>query len=482
MDNRSVINLVTLFLVLFAAGSASATGCFSVIVGKDASANGCVMVGHTEDISPAQPIAMVKISDEIPYVDKIISETLLYPPASQRKRMATLVSGEEFCDCILNDFGVTVASDQCPSVEDKPELVNGGIGRGLRHIVTARAVSAREGVHIAGAVVEKVGYNSNGRTYIICDPDEGWVFCPIGGKHWLAHRVADDEVAVVANSFTVREIDLDDTLQFLASEGLIEYAVERGWYDQENDGAFDFSKTFADSAVAAGSFNVCRQWRGLDLLSTDRIKADWGNLPFSVKPGRKIGVSDITTVLQDHYENTQLYIVPSDSSSPHTNRFMTICSGISQMSFVAELRTDRPKDIGFVFWLCLGQPCTSFYIPFYFGIGEIPEPYLIPADDSTSNLADRKESIPSSFGENEAFATFSEYCGYVDSNYTTAAPQAKRVLETYYDRMLPEKEAVELQATKSYRSDSLQVNEELREFTLRQIGLAFDLLHRVMAH
>ena len=48
-----------------------AIGCFSVIVGSDASANGHVMLAHTEDFTPSQNINLLKVARDQPYPGEI---------------------------------------------------------------------------------------------------------------------------------------------------------------------------------------------------------------------------------------------------------------------------------------------------------------------------------------------------------------------------------------------------------------------------
>ena len=132
--------------------------------------------------------------------------------------------GMSFSDSYVNEWGVTVASDNCPSREDKPELTDGGIGYMLRRLVAERAKTAREGVLLAGELVERFGYVDSGRTYIIADPKEGWLLCVVNGKHWLARRVPDDEVAMVANTYTIHEVILSNKANFLASADIVDYA------------------------------------------------------------------------------------------------------------------------------------------------------------------------------------------------------------------------------------------------------------------
>ncbi len=139
--------------------------------------------------------------------------------------------GQSFSDSYVNEWGVTVASDNCPSREDKPELTDGGIGYMLRRLVAERAKTAREGVLLAGGLVERFGYVDSGRTYIIADPNEGWLLCVVNGKHWLARRVPDGEVAMVANTYTIHKVTLEDKTNVLASADIIDYARSRGWYN-----------------------------------------------------------------------------------------------------------------------------------------------------------------------------------------------------------------------------------------------------------
>ena len=140
-----------------------------------------------------------------------------------------------------NEWGVAVTSDNCPSREDKPELTDGGIGYMLRRLVAQRARSAREGVLLAGRLVERFGYVDSGRTYVIGDPNEAWLCCVVNGKHWLAQRVPDGHVAMVANTYSIRQVSLDDKANVLACKDIVEYAEARGWYDPQRDGAFDFA-------------------------------------------------------------------------------------------------------------------------------------------------------------------------------------------------------------------------------------------------
>ncbi len=62
-----------------------------------------------------------------------------------------------------------IASDGCPTREDsydelvaRGDITDGGIGYNLRRIVAQRARTAREGVKIAGELLDRFGYVDSG--------------------------------------------------------------------------------------------------------------------------------------------------------------------------------------------------------------------------------------------------------------------------------------------------------------------------------
>jgi dipeptidase len=257
---RALFPVVGYVLALTALIPAAAYGgCFSIVVGGKASANGYVIMAHNEDDAAPQIVNHHKIPRKRHAPgDKVrlrnggtldqVEQTWAY--------MWSEMPGMLFSDSYINEWGVGVTSDNCPSREDRPEITDGGIGYMLRRLVAQRARTAREGVLLAGKLVERFGYIDSGRTYVICDPEQGWLFCVVNGKRWLAQRVADDQVAMVANTYTIRQVDLSDKGRFLGSKGIIEYARSRRWYNPQVDGAFDFARAYADPTSASHPSNL----------------------------------------------------------------------------------------------------------------------------------------------------------------------------------------------------------------------------------
>ena len=62
---------------------------------------------------------------------------------------------------------------------------------------------------IVAELVERFGYVHSGRTYVIADPREAWLFAVVRGRRWVARRVPDDRVVVLPNVHIIEEIDLE---------------------------------------------------------------------------------------------------------------------------------------------------------------------------------------------------------------------------------------------------------------------------------
>ena len=58
------------------------------------------------------------------------------------------------------------------------------------------------------------------------------------GAIWAAQRLADDEATMIPNWSIIKEIDKDDTENFMVSENYKSAAIERGWYDPKSGKSF----------------------------------------------------------------------------------------------------------------------------------------------------------------------------------------------------------------------------------------------------
>ena len=450
-----ILSVLALFVLgnIFLITPAPCEGCFSIVAGKNASADGYVIMAHNEDDTIPQIVNHHKIprrkhsrGEKV----KLLNGGQLNQVEQTWAYIWSEMPGMLFSDSYINEWGVSITSNNCPSREDKPQITEGGIGYMLRRLVAERAKTAREGVLLAGRLVERFGYIDSGRTYIICDPDEGWLFCVVNGKYWLAQRLGDDQVAMVANTFTVHHVDLSDRDNFLASKDIIKYAVSRGWYKPEKDGPFDFAGAYANPRSASNLSNFGRQWSGLSYVITEPIPLG-PNLPFSAVPKQKVGVAQFKKILRHDYDTK---ILQSSSLTKKMNKSAcAICRGSTQTSFVVQLRRNMPLDIGIVYWVCLAPPRTSFYIHFHFGIPDFPAGFSTKSQ--RPSIISYNERVGCAFRADplQAFWTFSNFYNKVYGASAKTITRIKAQAAQIEDNALSMQRHLEEAACRLYAED-----------------------------
>ena len=255
--------------------------CFGIIVGRKASTDGYVYLGHNEDQSGEQMLNIYNV-----------------PATPQRLSYLWFeFPGQKTGDSFVNEWGVAVTSDHCPSKETMEGAVahdrrfrrivgdsrsGGPVLYEVRVAVAQKARSAREGVKIIGEMVERYGYADDGRSYLVADRGEGWVVAVVRGRHWVAQRVPDDEIMTIPNYYVIGEVDLADTANFLGSKDLIKYARKRGWYNPRRDGAFRFRLAYGTPASLEHPHNLERHRLAQETFFGDAILGP--DAPFSRKP------------------------------------------------------------------------------------------------------------------------------------------------------------------------------------------------------
>jgi len=442
--------------------------CFSIIVGKNASVDGSAFLAHNEDDYGTQLVNFFKVERQTHPANETITFKNGGEMAQVREtysylwfQMPTMPSADSY----INEFGVVIASDACASREKNPELTTGGIIYWLRRIVAERATTAREAVKIAGELIETYGYASSGRSYVIADPNEGWMLAAVHGKHWVAQRVPDDHVAVIPNYYTIGAIDLADTNNFLASPDLIQYAQKNNWYDPETDGEFNFRKAYAANNSLNSPGNIHRMWRGVNLIAGTNFDTT-DEFPFSVKPAKKIALTDLYRVLRDHYEGTEL-----DKSNnyqlgtPHEINSATICASSNQYGFVAQLRNWLPVEIGAVIWFAPRRPDSQPFIPFYLGIDRVPDNYHY--DDPITAL--RHHFNPPQFyydkNEDHAFWTFWKLADWVDQDYAGRINEVRQRWDEFESTAIKKQAGFETELLAIYQQDRPKAKSMLTKYS-----------------
>ncbi len=143
-------------------------------------------------------------------------------------------------------------------------------GMDMIRLAVERAATARQALDVIVQLLEANGQGGNcgfahpfyyHNSFIIGDPRDAWVL-ETAGKQWAAVQVKD--VRTISNQITIgREWDL-------ASSGLVDYAVDRGWCRQRSD--FDFGKCYSDPLMTYFSASGHRRNRSSCLLEGSQGK------------------------------------------------------------------------------------------------------------------------------------------------------------------------------------------------------------------
>lgn len=484
--------------------------CFAVVVGKEASADGSVLFGHLEQNSGLrnmsyrhvprmqhEPGSMIQLRRGGTWPQ--VEETYAF--------LWTNNHGAEFSDGYFNEWGVAIASDACRTREDsydelvaRGDITDGGIGFQLRRIIAQQATTAREGLDIAIELVNHFGYVASGRTYIIADANEVWMLALVRGKHWIARRVPDDAIVLLPNVHIIgSETDLTDSEHVLASEGLVEYAISRGWYDSGSGAPFSFREAF-NRPAPEGSFMDeqgadPRQWFSHSLVHGQLIDLPVEEqLPFALYPERKYSVQDLADLLRSHghiegqepaleksYESGM-----SEKSSPHHEPGIgAICSGTVQELVIYQLRNWIPTAIGSVAWRTTAAPCGSVLVPWYAGINKTPLPYYKNWPiEQTLDLTHQFNPPPGTFefDPDNAFDVFNALENMIDLHYSRNIKYVREEWDPFEEKQFKMQEAIEEVALKLWEQDNELAVSFLTTYSNQQALQAFDKAKRMLNH
>ena len=412
------------FLILFSFSiqAQTLTNCYTIAAGKDATQTGSVIIAHNEDDGGNLIVNLHKV----PRVKHNETDYILTTGAKTSQIAETFellwieTTQQNFGDFFMNQWGVTICSNACQSKED---TAIGHISYDFRKIIAERATNARHAVIIAGQLIDELGYASSGRTYCISDAYEVWIFAAVQGKHWVAQRVADDEIAIIPNYYTIKEIDLSDSLNFLGSDDIIDYAIDRKWYNPDSNNIFNFRLAYGTQKSLNAIWNIPRHWAGLNLLSDNDYSIN-DDFPFSFKTDKKVSINILKKVLSSHYENTDFEANTDSVDNPHSNKIHTICNSSTKFSVIVEFANTYPENNQNIIWFAPMNPCINPYIPIHFSIDSFPPQFTNRSwnnavkyhFDETNNY----ENNP-----NHAYSIFNQQILFINEHYQFRSGEAK---------------------------------------------------------
>jgi len=398
-------------------------GCTVIIVGKDASTDGSVMTTHTCDCGVCDwTFRRVPAADHKPgSTRKIyhISQYRTWPPSEGLKwdLIKKDYAGIDIPEVphtygyihgsfgYMNDKQVAIGEStigcqrkmENPTPSAKLDLTM------LTLLGMERGGTAREAIQVMGALAEKYGYgfHDDGEMLAVADPKEVWIFeiMPVGplwtptsekpGAVWCAQRVPDDEVSVCPNESRIGEIDLEKKDVFMASPNVVQLAVDLGFYDPKSGKPFNWKRAYSPVEGSAVSTNggIQRLWRFFDLVApSKKIKPETPNmdLPFSVKPDKKVSLQDVMDMTRDRSYGTPWDPLKGIRGGPFQNPNYfnrraprVIDDGRAEYTTITQSRTGLPDPIGGLVWISFGSQDTACYMPFYAGVTEIPKSFSV---------------------------------------------------------------------------------------------------------
>ena len=271
----------------------------------------------------------------------------------------------------------------------------------LIYITLQRATNAREAIKVMTDLVNEYGYYSGGESFSIADPNEVWVMEMIGkgvgnkGAVWVAARIPDDCVSAHANQARIQQFPLNDPENYLYAPDVISFAVEKGYYSGD-DANFSFAKAYAPLDFGAMRFCEARVWSFFNNVNKDMAEfvtyaqgKTTDPMPLYIKPDRKLSAQDIQNLMRDHYEGTELDwrfdVGAGPFNSPYRWSPLTyeidsveycnerpIATQQTAFSFVAQLRSWLPDEIGGILWFGIDDAAQTIYFPFYSGHNVVP--------------------------------------------------------------------------------------------------------------
>jgi len=165
-----------------------------------------------------------------------------------------------------------------------------------------------------------------GEGLIVSDAKETWIFHIMPDDTgasciWVAQKIPDDHITVIANQFIIGQIDLKST-DFLASSNIFAVAERNGlWSSATADQIpFHFSRVYGNDRHRSGFGCTRRMWRVFTLaapslaktlsaftdgLTTFGVGPDMKDpYPVSVKVDKPLTVQDIMNINRDQFEGS----------------------------------------------------------------------------------------------------------------------------------------------------------------------------------
>ena len=414
--------------------------CSTFLVGKGASVDGSLFVSHSDDGEgdPDARLSFIPAADHAPGAFRDV-----WPDLEDNPRFVGTARGETYLPGrgvpsdakwtepigkipqvnhtyaytegnygIMNEKQLSIGESTCSGKFVANAKGSGGTAlfcvNELSRIAMERCVTARCAIRTMGDLATEHGfYGASGsfeggsETLLIADTSEGWVmhFVPYPETNaavWVAKRVPDDEVTVVMNMFTIRNVNLHDPDNYMYSENVIDVAIKHGLWDPSGkDGVFDFTKAYSDGEYAHKYYSGRRAWGAFRLVDPSvELDPNYGDLrmddpyPWSMKPAKLVSASDLFAWHRDWYQDTPFDMSAGVAAGPwgSPDRFnggdaegtipgsfeRSIALHRTTYTHVLQTRGWLPDAIGGITWYGPHAAHGTCFVPVPAGIKKLP--------------------------------------------------------------------------------------------------------------
>ena len=444
-----------------------AEACSNFIVGKKASVDGSVMCSYSAD-----DYGMFQYLCHYPAAKHAKGEMRKIYDWDSNKYHGEIPEAAETYNVIgnINEWQVTIGETTYGGREEMVDSTGIMDYGSLIYVALQRSKSAREAIKVMTTLANTYGYNSEGETFTICDPNEAWIMEMMGkgagskGAVWVALRIPDDAICAHANQSRIGKFNMKDKKNVMYAKDVVSFARSKGWF-KGKDADFSWKMAYAKPDFSGRRFCDARAWAMLNHFYDMSPYLDWAlgknpdaqDMPLWVVPNKKVSVQDVENVMRDHYEGTPLSVADGsdigggiwempyrptplmykvDGKQYFNER--PVSTQQSGFVFVSQMRSWLPREIGGVFWFANDDANMAAFTPVYCSMTERPECYNTPGADAvhfskknaywvcnmTSNMVYPRYSL--------MFPTLKEVRDSLDNSYFAAQAGVEKKAQELY--------------------------------------------------
>lgn len=461
--------------------SAYASACTNLIVGKKASADGSVICTYSAD-----DYGMFINLCHFPAGKHAKGEMRKIYDWDTNKYHGEIPEAPETYNVIgnINEYQVTIGETTFGGrheMTDSTGIIDYGT---LIYLGLQRSKTARQAITVMTTLAETYGYCSEGESFTICDPNEAWIMemvgCGAGSKEcaWVAVRIPDDAISAHANQSRIRKFNMKDKDNVIYSKNVVKYARKQGWFSGR-DADFSFADAYCPADFGARRFCEARVWSFFNRYSDHMAKylpyaegkqKNAEPMPLWIVPNKKLSVHDVEMAMRDHYEGTpfaldsdigggiwQMPYRPTplsfkvDGKSYFNER--PISTQQSAFSYVSQMRSWLPRQIGGVLWFANDDGNMAPFTPVYCSATKAPRCYNTPGADGLN------------FSLDNAFWVCNWVSNMVYPRYSLMFPSLEAVRDSLDNSYFAAQKAVEDKAAALYRENPGNAVKYLTEYT-----------------